>query len=306
MIKIIINIIFLIFVYSCNGINQKSLNIKPYSDFELICRLPNNVIRGGVADSGWVSNLGYYVFDNSGFTLGVVGHIDNGPYENMDFVAFYDQLIKQISIHRYKDINLNFVIFINPDYPEGDFKSSLITKDMEVKDVTKDFKNFYNNLNRNLKKRYQYDWDLYCRTNFQNTSPILLLSKNKLNSGFFRADKNGNIIEDVKLDKFHFFDFMNSEEYINNPFEYLVFGGELNNWLVVNQGFKNILRLMNYKTGEMKIYDLRKIADYYKVAGVTNYYDGEEISFGSFVTSKNIYIILDGEDETVVLAYKGW
>lgn len=278
--------------------------LNQFKDFDLILRLSDNSVRGAIADSGWIKYSGSCVFDNSGFSLGIIGSILDGPYANNSFVAFYDTSAKLKYFRRYSKKELFFYYYFNPEYKEIYNNSCLINQDMTLTPFSEKDQSFYTSLIKNLNKKYQIKYDLYGEISFNPYTSVLLKTKDNIHSRIAHINKNGEIVNDINLDKFHFFKFMNSADYKNNPFEYIIFNGVLNNWIVITQGDKGILKLMNYKTGEVKNYNLRALADYYHLKGVDDYYYSENVEINCCVTNRNIYIILDSLDEKIILSYK--
>ena len=112
--KIVFVILFLSLISMVLSLNMGVDELKQFKDFELILRLSDNDVRGAIADSGWIKYSGSCVFDNSGFSLGIIGSILDGPYANNSFVSFYDTSAKLKSFRRYSKKELFFYNFLNP------------------------------------------------------------------------------------------------------------------------------------------------------------------------------------------------
>lgn len=309
MIKINLCIICLFLITCCLVATNDSVSYNSPEDFKILLRLSDNNVRGNIADSGWVEYLwkSNFIIDSNELILGFYGSVIDGPYTGMDFVAFYDQsthLIKYINIKDLEGPFFNWLgIEINDLNEES--KIGLINQDLEYEDASSKYKKCLNLFHTHLKKMNLTNYDLYTSIKFQSLPTFLLLSNDKSLTRYFQTDIKKKMVKEINLDKFHFFDFMNTVEYKNQVCEKINVWGDVKKILVVSQTGSDILRLMNYQTGDTKIYDLKRMANFFQVFNVSSFNDAVGSGIDICVTSKNIYIILNGEKEKVVLVYKG-
>lgn len=301
--KIILFFYCIFFACVCMSSNN---NISNPNDFEVVMRLSEEEIGNQVADSCWVDygrNMNF-VFDDSLFTFGFFGTVIDGPKDDQFFVAFFND---KCQLQKYLQIKepLNFFPWLLGDEMSSydSPRISYIDDNWEIMDVTKEYTNKNASIIKNLKERFKEDFIYFHEIYLPENHSYLIFLKG--NQYLVKTNSEGKITDLISLKKYHFFDYTETDEYKNTLMtQNKMFLGLKDNQIVVNDFALNMLMFLNLKTGNKKTYNLQEIAKHFKVKGVVSNDESGRTGYDARITAKNVYVILEGKEEIVILRLK--